>query len=104
MRDHRLSGGRVRRTTWGGGHLHRQFVHGTPGRPSRAMAGRKVQKASGLRIFPTRPKKGGVMSVINLGAWFGWKGSADTDLKFSEFFGADHTVMTRFMAQYPIAF
>jgi hypothetical protein len=44
------------------------------------------------------------MSVINLGAWFGWKGSTDTDLKFSEFFGADHTVMARFMAQYPIAF
>src|SRR5262245_33877043 len=31
----------------------------------------------------------------------GWQGYADTDLKFSEFFGAEHTVMFRFMAQYP---
>jgi hypothetical protein len=44
------------------------------------------------------------MSVINLGAFFGWKGSADTDLKFSEFFGANHTVVARVMPQYPIAF
>ena len=43
------------------------------------------------------------MSVINLGAWFGWRGSADTDLRFNEFFAADHTVMARFMPQYPIA-
>jgi Concanavalin A-like lectin/glucanases superfamily len=43
------------------------------------------------------------MSTINLAAWFGWRGSADTDLKFSEFFFADHTVMFRCLRQYPNA-
>ena len=40
------------------------------------------------------------MSAINLAAWFGWRGSLDTDLKFSEFFFDNHTVMFRCMRQY----
>src|SRR3954464_11278032 len=43
------------------------------------------------------------MSAINLAAWFGWRGSLDTDLKFSEFFFGDHTVMFRCMRQYRYA-
>jgi hypothetical protein len=43
------------------------------------------------------------MSTINLAAWFGWRGSVDTDLKFSEFFFGDHTVMFRCLRQYPNA-
>jgi hypothetical protein len=43
------------------------------------------------------------MSVINLAAWLGWRGSLDTDLKFSEFFFGDHTVMFRCMRQYRYA-
>src|SRR5262245_53469148 len=40
------------------------------------------------------------MTTPNLTAWFGWQGSLDTDLQFSEFFFADHTVMFRCMRQY----
>jgi hypothetical protein len=43
-------------------------------------------------------------SEPNFGVAFGWRGYADTDLNFSEFFAADHTVMVRFMPQYPNAF
>jgi hypothetical protein len=43
------------------------------------------------------------MGTINLAAWFGWRGSLDTDLKFAEFFFGDHTVMFRCMRQYPNA-
>lgn len=32
---------------------------------------------------------------------FGWKGAVDTDLQFSEFYGADHTVVAWFLPQYP---
>lgn len=35
---------------------------------------------------------------------FSWTGRADTDLAFSEFFHADHTVFVRFMPQYPNAY
>lgn len=40
---------------------------------------------------------------LNFGAAFGWRGYADTDLKFSEFFSSDHTIVARFMPQYPVA-
>jgi len=43
------------------------------------------------------------MGTINLAAWFGCRGSLDTDLEFSEFFFGDHTVMFRCMRQYPNA-
>ena len=33
-----------------------------------------------------------------------WGGYADTDIDFTEFFGADHTVAARFMLQYPNAY
>ncbi len=33
-----------------------------------------------------------------------WTGFVDTDISFSEFFGADHTIVARFMAQYPDAY
>src|SRR3954463_13787159 len=33
-----------------------------------------------------------------------WKGYADTDLNFSEFFPGDHTLALRFMAQFPNAY
>ena len=33
-----------------------------------------------------------------------WGGYADTDVDFTEFFGADHTVAARFMLQYPHAY
>ena len=35
---------------------------------------------------------------------FGWKGAADTDLAFSEFFGGDHTLVLWFLLQYPRAY
>jgi len=41
---------------------------------------------------------------LNHAAAFGWRGYADTDLAFSEFYAGDHTVMVRFMAQYPEAY
>lgn len=34
----------------------------------------------------------------------GWQTHVDVDLQFSEFFNADHTVMVRFMPQYPNAY
>ena len=40
----------------------------------------------------------------NHAAAFGWRGYADTDLQFSEFHGSDHTLMARFMVQYPNAY
>jgi hypothetical protein len=42
--------------------------------------------------------------ALNHAAAFGWQGYADTDLQFSEFYGNDHTLMTRFMVQYPNAY
>jgi len=33
-----------------------------------------------------------------------WKGYVDTDLQFAEFFGASHTIVLRFMPQYPDAY
>ena len=33
-----------------------------------------------------------------------WGGYADTDVAFSDFFGANHTVAVRFMLQYPNAY
>src|SRR5262249_2161362 len=33
-----------------------------------------------------------------------WKGYADTDLNFSEFYYRDHTIALRFMAQFPNAY
>ena len=41
---------------------------------------------------------------LNGAAAFGWRGCIDTDVRFSEFFGADHTVMAHFMPQYPIGY
>jgi hypothetical protein len=35
---------------------------------------------------------------------FGWQGSVDTDLPFSAFWSTDHTVVMRFMPQYPNAY
>lgn len=32
---------------------------------------------------------------------FGWKGAADTDVDFSEFYGGDHTLLAWFLLQYP---
>jgi murein DD-endopeptidase MepM/ murein hydrolase activator NlpD len=43
-------------------------------------------------------------SEPNHAAAFGWRGYADTDLQFSEFYGSDHTLMARFMMQYPNAY
>lgn len=40
----------------------------------------------------------------NQAAYFGWRGYADTSLKFSEFFNKDHTVMARFMTQFPYGY
>lgn len=37
---------------------------------------------------------------LNRAAFFGWNGYADTDLQFSSFFGAAHTVSARFMLQH----
>jgi hypothetical protein len=33
-----------------------------------------------------------------------WRGHADTDLRFSEFFGGNHTIAVRFMPQFPTAY
>ena len=33
-----------------------------------------------------------------------WKGYVDTDLNFAEFFSANHTMIARFMPQYPNAY
>ena len=42
-------------------------------------------------------------SSLNFAAAFGWRGHADTDLTFSEFFNGAHTLVARFMPQYPRA-
>ena len=46
----------------------------------------------------------GGSNATNNAAAFGWRGYADTDLQFSEFYGSDHTVSVRFMLQYPNAY
>ena len=33
-----------------------------------------------------------------------WKGYVDTDLKLSEFVASSHTIMLRFMPQFPTAY
>jgi murein DD-endopeptidase MepM/ murein hydrolase activator NlpD len=43
-------------------------------------------------------------NAINNAAAFGWRGYADTDLQFSEFYGSNHTLSVRFMLQYPNAY
>jgi len=40
----------------------------------------------------------------NFSAALGWGVYADTNLQFSEFFNADHTIMVRFMPQYPTGY
>ena len=40
----------------------------------------------------------------NQAAYFGWHGSADTNLLFSDFFDHDHTIVARFMPQYQYAY
>src|SRR5207237_610722 len=39
-----------------------------------------------------------------MAAGLSWKGFVDTNLKFSEFFANDHTIVLRFMAQFPNAY
>src|SRR5467141_1145109 len=34
----------------------------------------------------------------------GWRGAADTDLDFSEFYSSDYTILAWFMLQYPRAY
>ena len=46
----------------------------------------------------------GGSNAINNAAAFGWRGYADTDLQFSEFYGSNHTLSVRFMLQYPNAY
>lgn len=41
---------------------------------------------------------------LNHAAFFGWRGYADTNLKFSQFFTKDHTIIARFMLHYPYAY
>jgi hypothetical protein len=41
---------------------------------------------------------------LNFAAAFGWRGLVDTDVRFGEFFGSDHTLALRFMPQYPAAY
>ena len=40
----------------------------------------------------------------NKGLYFGWRGAADTDIQFSQFFDADHTLTAWFMPQYNAAY
>ena len=40
----------------------------------------------------------------NQAAYFGWHGSADTNLLFSDFFDHDHTIVARFLPQYQYAY
>ena len=40
----------------------------------------------------------------NKGLYFGWQGAADTDIQFSQFFDADHTLTAWFMPQYNAAY
>jgi hypothetical protein len=54
-----------------------------------------------VNLTAVAPARG---EVPNHAAAFGWQGYADTDLRFSEFYGADHTLMMRFMVQYPTAY
>lgn len=46
----------------------------------------------------------GADAASNKAAALRWPGYIDTDLAFSEFFGADHTVTARFMPQHPKAY
>jgi murein DD-endopeptidase MepM/ murein hydrolase activator NlpD len=45
-----------------------------------------------------------VADSMNAAAALRWNGHVDTDLKFSEFFGGDHTLVARIMLQYPRAY
>ncbi len=53
---------------------------------------------SGTDVTPTAP--GAPNGVLRLR----WSGAVDTSVDFAHFFGIDHTIAVRFMAQYPHAF
>jgi hypothetical protein len=65
--------------------------------PRPTSAGPRVQPSAGL---PPLVQLGYVPDQ-NKAIYFGYKGHVDTDLAFTEFFGADHTVMAWYMPQYP---
>ncbi len=58
-----------------------------------------IMSASGAAAAPVL-----AANTDNHAAAFGWRGYADTDLQFSEFYGGDYTLMARFMVQYPNAY
>jgi len=58
----------------------------------------------GLAIPRTKPAKAQAPPAENKVMSLGWEGLIDTDLKFTEFFGRDHTLVIRFLPQYAHAY
>ncbi|MGH7202253.1 MAG: hypothetical protein ACREJB_16735, partial [Planctomycetaceae bacterium] len=56
-----------------------------------------AQERTGAGRGPAAASGNGVIA-------FDWQGVADTDLRFNEFFDRDHTVVARFMPQYPYGY
>src|SRR4030095_4783648 len=63
------------------------------------VANRKVE--TGYPKYITETWRG---LSTNQAAYFGWRGYADTSLRVDEVFSKDHTVMARFLPQYPYAY
>jgi hypothetical protein len=57
--------------------------------------------ALGFLISPLRASAG---ATTHMALALGWKGYADTKLKFSQFFSQPHTLFLRFMCQFPNAY
>jgi murein DD-endopeptidase MepM/ murein hydrolase activator NlpD len=68
----------------------------------RHLAGTRLLLLMSLLLLGLSGCSGG--SSLNYAAAFGWRGHVDTNVQFSEFFASDHTVMLRFMPQYPAAY
>lgn len=82
-------------------------------RPTATPTAKPSAKPSGSGIGPSSsatavPSTGippltikGTVPKQNKAIYLGYKGHVDTELSFSDFFGADHTVMAWYMPQYP---
>jgi hypothetical protein len=76
----------------------------TPAAPAVAgpPAGTQAGKAGNTATAkPSLSTKLGTIPEHNKAIYFGYKGHVDTDVKFPQFFGDDHTLMGWFMPQYP---
>ncbi len=63
-----------------------------------------VKNNRALEGYPRRIRGNWGGLSFNQAAYFGWRGYADTNLRFGDFFDHDHTILARFMPQYAAAY